>query len=99
MKILITGATGLIGHALCRVLASAGHQLVVLSRNPARAIGLAATRAFAWQPEQSAPPVEAFDGVEAVLHLAGENVAARWTAEHKRRIRDSRVLGTRNLVA
>jgi uncharacterized protein (TIGR01777 family) len=99
MKILITGATGLIGRALCRVLLSEGHRLVVLSRNPAGATRLAAAGVFAWQPEQAEPPVEAFDGVEAVIHLAGENVAARWTAERKRRIRDSRVSGTRNLVA
>jgi uncharacterized protein len=99
MKILVTGATGLIGRALCRVLASEGHPLVVLSRHPAGAANLAAKNAFAWQPEQAEPPVEAFDGVEAVIHLAGENVAARWTAERKQRIRDSRVLGTRNLVA
>lgn len=99
MKILVTGATGLIGRALCRVLADEGHQLVVLSRNPASATKSVATNAFAWQPEHTEPPREAFDGVEAVIHLAGENVAARWTSERKRRIRDSRVLGTRNLVA
>ncbi len=99
MKTLVTGATGLIGGALCRVLAGEGHQLVALSRNPAGATKQVAVAAFAWQPEQSEPPVEAFDGVEAVIHLAGEKVAARWTTERKRRIRDSRVLGTRNLVA
>ena len=99
MKVLITGATGLIGQAICRVLASEGHQLVVLSRNAASATKLAAPRVFAWQPEQAEPPVEAFDGVEAVIHLAGENIAGRWTAERKRRIRDSRVLGTQHLVA
>jgi uncharacterized protein (TIGR01777 family) len=99
MKILITGATGLIGRALCRVLVSEGHQFVVLSRNPAGATKLGAVAAFVWQPEQAAPPAEAFDGVEAVIHLAGENVATRWTVERKRRIRDSRVSGTHNLVA
>jgi uncharacterized protein len=99
MRILLTGATGLIGQALCRALADEGHQLVVLSRNQASATISAAASVFAWQPEQTEPPREAFDGVEAVIHLAGENVAARWTSERKRRIRDSRVLGTRNLVA
>lgn len=98
MKILITGATGLIGKALSEVLVAEGHQIVVLTRNPARATGIAGAVAYAWQPEQERPPVAAFDGVTAVIHLAGENVAARWTPEHKRRIRDSRVLGTRNLV-
>lgn len=98
MKVLITGATGLIGRALSLMLTAEGHQIVVLTRNPTRVQGLAGAKAFAWQPEQERPPVEAFEGVAAVIHLAGENVAARWTPEHKRRIRDSRVLGTRNLV-
>ncbi len=95
MKILITGATGLIGSALSQTLEADGHQIVVLTRNPERAAG---RLAYAWQPEREPPSVIAFEGVTAVIHLAGENVAARWTAEHKRRIRDSRVLGTRNLV-
>lgn len=98
MKILITGATGLIGKALSRVLVAEGHQIVVLTRNPARATGIAGAQAYAWQPERERPPQVAFEGVTAVIHLAGENVAARWTPEHKRRIRDSRVLGTRHLV-
>jgi uncharacterized protein len=98
MKVLITGATGLIGKALRKALLAEGHEIVVLTRNPARATDLAGTKAFAWQPEQERPPTEAFEGITAVIHLAGENVAARWTPEHKRRIHDSRVLGTRNLV-
>jgi hypothetical protein len=53
-----------------------------------------------WAPEAGPPSGEAFDGVEVVFHLAGEPVAeGRWTTDKKRRIRDSRVLGTRNLVA
>ena len=98
MKVLITGGTGLIGQALRQTLAAEGHEIVVLTRNPTSAKGLGGGKAFAWQPEQGRPPIEAFAGVTAVIHLAGENVAARWTPEHKRRIRDSRVLGTRNLV-
>ncbi|MBI1762228.1 MAG: TIGR01777 family protein [Acidobacteria bacterium] len=98
MKILITGATGLIGKALSQALVADGHQIVVLTRNPERATGIVGATAYAWQPEHEPPPVAAFEGVTAVIHLAGENVAARWTTERKRRIRDSRVLGTRNLV-
>jgi uncharacterized protein (TIGR01777 family) len=57
-------------------------------------------RAQAWQPEAEPAPASAFDGADTVFHLAGEPVAeGRWNAEKKRRIRDSRVLGTRNLVA
>jgi uncharacterized protein (TIGR01777 family) len=56
-------------------------------------------RGWAWQPESEPAPAAAFDGVEAVFHLAGEPVAeGRWTPEKKRRIEQSRVLGTRHLV-
>jgi uncharacterized protein len=100
MKILITGATGLIGRSVCRSLINEGHQVVILSRRSAAAIGLAGISAFRWEPEAESPPSEAWEGVEAVIHLAGEPVAAaRWTEEQKRRIRDSRVNGSRNLVA
>jgi hypothetical protein len=96
MKILITGATGLIGRSVCQRLKSEGDQVVVLSRHPETAGGLAA---FNWSPESGMPPRAAWEGVEAVIHLAGEPVADRWTNEKKRRIRDSRVIGTRHLVA
>ena len=98
MKVLITGATGVIGGAICGRLVEAGHEVVTLSRQarPATPSGI---RSFRWNPEQELPPAEALDGVDAVIHLAGEPVAGgRWTPELKRRIRDSRVLGTRNLV-
>ena len=103
MRVLMTGATGVIGGAVAERLAEGGHELVVLTRNPERARGgspvLAAARRYRWNPEEAPPPAEAFAGVDAVIHLAGEPVAAgRWTEEQKRRIRDSRVLGTRHLV-
>ncbi len=97
MKALVTGATGLIGrHLICHL-----QNPVVLSRDPdlARAT-LDGVRAHAWTPEAGPPPASAFDGVDVVFHLAGEPVAGgRWTAERKRRIRESRLLGTHNLVA
>jgi uncharacterized protein (TIGR01777 family) len=97
MAVLITGATGLLGSALIRKLPDA----VVVSRDPARAsrkLGLG--RAVRWDPAEGPVPLEALRGVEAVFNLAGESVAdGRWTEAKKRRIRDSRVVGTRNLVA
>lgn len=99
MKILITGATGLIGRAVSQLLVNEGHQIVALSRRPQAAAMLSGVSALRWEAETEAPPAQAWDGVDAVIHLAGEPVAARWTDEQKRRIRDSRVKGARNLVA
>jgi uncharacterized protein (TIGR01777 family) len=99
MKILVTGATGLIGKALCRQLANESHQIVVLSRHLENARVVPDAQAFRWEPEQGPPSSEVWEGVEGVIHLAGESVAGtRWSDEQKRRIRDSRVRGTRNLV-
>jgi uncharacterized protein (TIGR01777 family) len=103
MRVLMTGGTGVIGGAVGKRLVASGHELVILTRNPERAKAgspmLAAARCFRWNPEEAPPPSEAFAGVDAVIHLAGEPVAAgRWTEEQKRRIRDSRVLGTRHLI-
>lgn len=96
MRALVTGATGFIGR---RLLASL-EDPVILSRHPARARhDLGDLRAFPWDPSGEAPPSEAFQGVDTVFHLAGDPVAGgRWNEAKKARIRDSRVLGTRNLV-
>lgn len=98
MKTLVTGATGMVGPRVLRML----DRPTVLTRNPDRArqtIGHLAGRIVGWDPLAGPPPAEAFDGIEAVMHLAGESVAeGRWTAAQKARIRDSRVIGTRNLV-
>ena len=96
-RTLVTGATGFIGTKLVAHLPRA----VVLSRDAEsvrRRLGV--RDAYAWSPESGPPPSAVFEAVDAVFHLAGEPVAeGRWTAEKKRRIRDSRVLGTRHLVA
>jgi uncharacterized protein (TIGR01777 family) len=99
MHALVTGATGFVGRRLVQRL----ERPVVLSRDVERArqaLGAAIGDAYSWNPERELPPAAAFDGVEAVFHLAGDPVAeGRWNAAKKARIRDSRVLGTRNLVA
>jgi uncharacterized protein (TIGR01777 family) len=96
MKALVTGATGFIGRRLLARLPGA----VVLTRDPEHARrslphGVTPIR---WDPVQTLPPAEAFQGVDVVFNLAGEPVAQRWTDERKVRMRESRVTGTRNLV-
>jgi len=95
MKILISGAGGLVGSALVPFLTSGGHDVVRLTRRDPRP-GEAAVR---WDPESSGLDTACIEGVDAVVHLAGENIAGgRWTPARKARIRDSRVNGTRLLA-
>ncbi len=99
MRALVTGATGFVGQRLLALL----QQPVVLSRDGARAemeLAKFGVKAFSWNPTQKRPPAEAFTGVDAVFHLAGDSVASgRWTSAKKVRMRESRIAGTRNLVA
>jgi uncharacterized protein (TIGR01777 family) len=98
-RVTLTGATGLLGTRLVRALRERGDEVTVLSRNPDQARRALGVEAHAWDPTADAAPAEALAGRDAVVHLAGENVAQRWSDESKRRIHDSRELGTRNLVA
>ena len=100
MRVTVTGATGLIGKRLVRELLARGDEVTVLSRSPDLASeALGGLQALNWDPAAGTAPVEAFEGRDGVIHLAGENVAQRWSAGAKRRIHDSREQGTRNLVA
>jgi uncharacterized protein len=98
MRALVTGATGFIGPHLLRHL----DRPIVLSRDADRArrsLAAFSVEAYSWDPLAGPPPLQAFEGVDTVFHLAGDPVASgRWTAEKKRLIRDSRELGTRHLV-
>src|SRR5689334_3782795 len=89
MRVTITGAGGLIGTRLVRALEQRGDDVTILSRS----------RAVRWDPLAGPAPAEALEGRDAVIHLAGENVAQRWSDEARRRIRESREVGTRNLVS
>src|SRR4051794_16946667 len=101
MKILVTGGTGFIGSKLLLLLFKEGHDLVLLSRDSKKAahtIGLPC-EIFECDLTMEIPPAAAFSGVDAVIHLAGESLAAgRWTTAQKEKIRNSRIMGTRNLV-
>ncbi|HEV8304613.1 MAG TPA: TIGR01777 family oxidoreductase [Gemmatimonadales bacterium] len=91
MRVVISGATGLIGSAWSARLAAAGHEVVPLVRR----VPGPGERAIAWDPTAGTIDRAALDGCDVVVNLAGENVFGRWTAAKKRRIRDSRVRGTR----
>jgi len=95
MKVLITGVTGLVGRQLAGMLRREGHTVVGTSRTRhAPELGI-----FRWDALREPFPREALAGVEGVVHLVGEPIAGFWTPGKKRRIRDSRVGGTRHLVA
>jgi uncharacterized protein len=99
LRVTVTGATGLIGPALVAALKDGGAQVTVLSRNPDRArVELGVEDAVRWDLMSEPAPIEALLGRDAVVHLAGENVAQRWTPRAKEAIRESRVRGTRHLV-
>jgi uncharacterized protein len=99
MKILITGASGLVGDALVKFLSSGGHQVFKLIRDD-----ITENNQIYWHPSESASndgfvDIAALEGFDAVIHLAGENIAnGRWTKEQKQKIYDSRVSGTKFLV-
>ncbi len=94
MKILLTGSNGLVGSALIPFLEKAGHTIKRLVR-----AGRAEYGEISWTPPGQGPNPASLEGIEAVIHLAGETIAARWTEKKKQAIRDSRVKGTRALVA
>ena len=98
MRVTLTGATGLIGSALVAALVDDGADVTVLSRNPERATARLGVPAVGWDPLSEPATAQALEGRDTVVHLAGENVAQRWSASAKRAIRESRTIGTRHLV-
>ena len=100
MRILVSGARGLVGAALVPLLAASGHRVVRLVRTESAdaQTSVQDDAAIVWDPQAGDVRPDAFEGFDAMIHLAGENIASgRWTDDLKRRIRDSRVVGTRRL--
>jgi uncharacterized protein (TIGR01777 family) len=102
--VTLTGATGLIGVPLIAALRARDAEVTVLSRDPERARAAlgesdrAPIQALRWDPVREPAPAEGLRGRDAVVNLAGEAIAQRWSASAKRAIHDSRVAGTRNLI-
>jgi len=92
LKVIVSGSTGLIGRSLIPFLTSGGHGVVRLVRRAPR------EGEIQWDPSVGRLDPARFEGADAVVHLAGENLAARWSTARKQAIRDSRVLGTRLLA-
>ena len=93
MKILVTGSHGMVGSALVPFLTTGGHDVLRLVRNPNPA-----ANEIPWDPQAGVVNLEQLEGLDAVVHLAGENIASkRWNAAQKESIRESRVHGTRVL--
>ena len=91
MRVAVSGSTGLIGGALVERLRREGHTVARLVRSAKDA----GPGDIVWDPDAGTIDAGALEGMDAVVHLAGENVGTRWTEEKKRRIRDSRINGTR----
>lgn len=105
MRVIITGGSGLIGRALTENLTADGHEVIILSRRPEGVTGLpAGARAVGWDARTAAGWGHLADGADAIVNLAGTNLAgerffpSRWTDERKRLIRDSRVNAGRAIV-
>lgn len=100
-RVVVTGATGMVGRPLCQRLLERGYDLTVFSRNPeaAREKVPGASEYIGWQPEESGAWASAIDGAYGVVSLAGENLFDGYLSEERRRIGDeSRIVGTRGLV-
>ncbi len=99
MRVLVTGASGTIGQALCDALFARGDDVVGLTRDPGRARRANPRVSWhKWEPMLERPDPAAFEGVDGVVHLLGERIDQRWTEEAKERIMESRRKGTHNLV-
>lgn len=101
MKVLVTGATGFVGQRVVKQLLEAGDEVVVLTRNIAKGALYLGSKCkyYQWIDTSTVPPEEAFQGVQAVIHLMGEGIAdKRWDEDQKKKIYDSRIVATSKLI-
>lgn len=98
MRVLITGATGMIGQELVKVLHQNHVKVNYLSTSKDKLVYEPNYKGFYWNPEANEIDVNAFEGVSVIYHLAGATVAKRWTTSYKKEILDSRIIPTRLLL-
>ena len=99
MRVVVTGASGMIGSAVADALLARGDEVVALTRDPERARATNPTVTWhAWEPARERPPLPALEGIDGIVNLTGESLEQRWSEEAKERITASRVTATRNLV-
>ena len=97
MTVLITGATGLVGQELVNLLLQNGHNVHYLSTSKSKLVTNTNYKGFYWNPKNAEIDTKALTGVEVIIHLAGANVAKKWTIAYKEEIIESRVLSTQLL--
>jgi NAD dependent epimerase/dehydratase family enzyme len=93
-RILISGASGFVGSHLTETLSDRGDKIVVLSRSAKST----KKNIIHWNPTENEIDLDQSENIDAVVHLAGENIAGRWTEDKKARIENSRILGTTESV-
>ncbi len=94
MRILITGATGLIGNELVKLLLAKNHSIHYLTTSLSKVESKPNYQGFYWNPEQSKIDENCIYGVDVIVHLAGANIAKRWTNNYKQEIIESRTLSS-----
>lgn len=98
MRVAITGATGLIGSALGKALRERGDEPIPISRSPAPEPLVPDGAAIRWDPAQGFESPNVLSGCDAIVNLAGESIAGRWSDSKKAKIRDSRLLASKRVV-
>jgi len=98
MKVLITGATGLVGSTLVEKALSLGHEIHFLTTQKSKLAEKQKMKGFYWNPSTNELDEACFEGVDAIVHLAGASISQRWTKKNKENISSSRINGTRLLV-